>query len=480
MKYPLILPKPHSIREMLRSSYIAIILGMAVPLILGIMIFVSFTWQYDQAIANVSRAASMRDEVGEKLRSELWEVISGRKSFAEGRQCDMIHQISQEFSEMSAHSSGNRYQYIQAGWRATATIQKYIGKLGEQIDSNAPVSTNESLYDDIISISDLTANMLSKYIDEEILRIAELNRHIRKLVGFFVLLMIGVLVLALRFAVKSYHSVEHSIREPILHLEEMAARIAQGDLSARVAPAEITELHRLTNDLNTMAQQLEKLICEQIENEKAIKKAELRTLQAQITPHFMYNTLETIVWLAEEGRNREVIDMTMAFTNFLRISLSRGQDYITVAREEEHIRSYLTIQSVRYGSRMSYDITIDEALKNCQMLKLMLQPLVENAIYHGIKAKRGRGFIRIIGRKEQGYILFAVEDTGIGMTEEKLQELTSGLRNPANAGGYGLRNVDQRLRLYYGAGLQIDSEYGKGTRVSFMLPCSDVVMEGEA
>ena len=180
-----------------------------------------------------------------------------------------------------------------------------------------------------------------------------------------------------------------TIGASLYHLEQFANRIAAGELTERVPPTEIDELHLLTRDLNTMAEQLGALIHERVEQEKTIKKAELRALQAQITPHFMYNTLETIVWLAEEGRNSEVVEMTMAFTGFLRISLSRGADYITVEREEQHVANYLQIQSVRYGSIMRYTIDIDPALHERHMLKIVLQPLVENAIYHGIKRRRG-------------------------------------------------------------------------------------------
>ena len=155
--------------------------------------------------------------------------------------------------------------------------------------------------------------------------------------------------------------------------------------------------------------------------------------------------------------------MTMAFTGFLRISLSRGADYITVEREEQHVANYLQIQSVRYGSIMRYTIDIDPALHERYMLKIVLQPLVENAIYHGIK------------RRQAGGMYFAVEDNGMGMTPERLAEVRASLQNgapldPDGKGGYGLRNVEQRLRLYYGCGLTIESEYRHGTRISFTVP----------
>lgn len=165
----------------------------------------------------------------------------------------------------------------------------------------------------------------------------------------------------------------------------------------------------------------------------------------------------------------------MAFTGFLRLSLSRGADYITVEREEQHVASYLHIQSVRYGSIMRYTIDIDPTLRERHMLKIVLQPLVENAIYHGIKRKRGRGRLTVIGRALPNGMYFAVEDDGMGMTPERLAEVRAALRNgapldPEGRGGYGLRNVEQRLRLYYGCGLTIESEYRHGTRISFTVP----------
>ena len=185
-----------------------------------------------------------------------------------------------------------------------------------------------------------------------------------------------------------------------------------------------------------------------------------------------YNTLETIVWLAEEGKTREVVEVTMAFTDFLRISLSGGQDFISVAKEEQHVRSYLMIQSVRYGSIMRFEIDIDPALADKRMLKLMLQPLVENAIYHGIKNKRGRGLLRITGRQEQDWMVFAVADNGIGMTEEQLDALRARIERREGEEGYGLRNITQRLRLYGGRGLEIESKLNCGTTVRFALPCA--------
>ena len=200
-------------------------------------------------------------------------------------------------------------------------------------------------------------------------------------------------------------------------------------------------------------------------------RAELRALQAQINPHFLYNTLDAIVWLAESGSTDEVVHITRALSDFFRISLSQGRDWIEVAEELKHLRGYLTIQKVRYRDILDYEIDVPEEAQEGLILKLLLQPLVENAIYHGIKFRRRGGKVRVVGRREGEQLHFAVIDNGPGMTEERLLEVIDGLGEEDTSAGYGLSNVDRRIRLYYGIkqGLRIHSD-SEGTRVEFTLP----------
>ena len=374
--------------------------------------------------------------------------------------------------DLTKTASDGQQKYLNAAVRALDTLEGYIKALGVQTAQGAAVSWNESLYQEITSVTLLAADMLDQYSAGEIELLSVLNRRINLLVMLLAAAAVLTVCGVVYASVRTYRRVENAIRKPILRMERMAARIAKGDMEVRLQAPTIAELYPLANDLNRMAEQLDRLIAEQIEQEKTLKKAELRALQAQIAPHFVYNTLETIVWLAEEGKTREVVEVTMAFTDFLRISLSGGQDFISVAKEEQHVRSYLMIQSVRYGSIMRFEIDIDPALADKRMLKLMLQPLVENAIYHGIKNKRGRGLLRITGRQEQDWMVFAVADNGIGMTEEQLDALRARIERKEGEEGYGLRNITQRLRLYGGRGLEIESKLNCGTTVRFALPCA--------
>ena len=445
----------HSLHGLLRRSLLRSVVCMILPVCVLAGLLVVLTQRYGADIALTTRASEVRTVLVQDLPDEVWNVVSGRISFEDGRQRMLIDSALWELNDMLDSAGEDEAQYLNAALRAIRTIDSYVDQLETQMDAGAAVSRNESLYREIHSVGHLAGSMLDRYIENEIARMGRFNARIQHGLGAAALALIALVGVMIWLTIRASDNLEGAIGASL--------------------PTEIDELHLLTRDLNTMAEQLDALIHERVEQEKTIKKAELRALQAQITPHFMYNTLETIVWLAEEGRNSEVVEMTMAFTGFLRISLSRGADYITVEREEQHVANYLQIQSVRYGSIMRYTIDIDPALHERYMLKIVLQPLVENAIYHGIKRRRGRGQITVTGRRQAGGMYFAVEDNGMGMTPERLAEVRASLQNgapldPDGKGGYGLRNVEQRLRLYYGCGLTIESEYRHGTRISFTVP----------
>jgi two-component system sensor histidine kinase YesM len=208
-----------------------------------------------------------------------------------------------------------------------------------------------------------------------------------------------------------------------------------------------------------------------VEEQKQRQKLEYRVLQEQITPHFLYNTLDAIIWAAEGGDDDAVITLVTALSSFFRTSLSHGVDFVPVSSEIEHVKSYLAIQQMRYSDILSYEIIADEELKEQIILKLLLQPLVENSLYHGIRGTRGRGKITVAIKKDANKMRFTVTDDGIGMSDERLAELREDLKSGSGEKGYGLFNVNRRLKLYYGLKEDIDiqSEYGKGTAVSFAL-----------
>ncbi len=211
-----------------------------------------------------------------------------------------------------------------------------------------------------------------------------------------------------------------------------------------------------------------------IEEQKKLRKAEFEVLQAQINPHFLYNTLDAIVWSAEAGNQKQVVSMVGSLSDFFKSSLNKGKEIVSVRDELQHIRSYLEIQQIRYQDILSYEVDVPESLNECTIPKITLQPVVENALYHGIKNRRALGKITVKGIDEGDTMVLTVSDDGIGMDEERLQEVRQALSDNRLDNGqvYGLYNVNERIRLNYGDdyGITIESTKGEGTCVKIKLP----------
>ena len=273
-------------------------------------------------------------------------------------------------------------------------------------------------------------------------------------------------------------------------------RMRQGEMDARYYYPYKDEIGSLAKTFNYMADEIElsmkkqeeyiallqeeKEFAEQMQRQK--RKAELRALQAQINPHFLYNTLNTITWMASDVGADEIRVLSNSLGKFFRIALSRGAEVITIKEEIEHVKSYLSIQEIRYAEIMEYLVDIPMELERFTTLKLVLQPLVENAIYHGIKPKMGKNLIKVsaqtrLNDQEKWDIVFVVEDSGVGIAPEKLNEINQGLkagRTNSNS-GYGIFNVNERIKLYYGTeyGLYFESVQGKWTKAVLIIPAQE-------
>jgi two-component system sensor histidine kinase YesM len=227
-----------------------------------------------------------------------------------------------------------------------------------------------------------------------------------------------------------------------------------------------------------MIGRIRELLNAKVKEQENLKKAELKALQAQINPHFLYNTLDTIVWMAEANKTDQVIEIVRALSSFFRIALSKGKDWISIRQEIEHVRSYLAIQRIRYRDILNYKIEVDKDLLDGTILKLTLQPLVENALYHGIKNKRGGGTIVVRAQRiGNDLVRLEVQDDGVGFTPLKLVQIRSTLEDESGEislqeGGFGLENVNRRIKLYYGReyGLYVQSEHKVGTQVVARIP----------
>ncbi len=302
-----------------------------------------------------------------------------------------------------------------------------------------------------------------------------------ELVGTVILAAVGVLIAALIYAITK------SITGPLSHLALRANEVAEGNLEVDLVPVRsMDEVGIVTTAFNQMVSSIRihmERIKENMEKEAAMKEkelmmeghlkdAQLKYLQAQINPHFLYNTLDSIIWMAEWGKNQEVVRMTSSLAKLLRRSISNEQETVTVAEEVEYTETYLTIQKMRYKDKLEYEIAVEPDILQERVIKLILQPLVENAIYHGIKYKEGKGLLRIQGFREGDHMILRVQDDGKGMDSETLAHIFEKHTRDTRSNGVGLNNVNERIQIYYGDdyGISFESSPGKGTEATITLP----------
>lgn len=283
---------------------------------------------------------------------------------------------------------------------------------------------------------------------------------------------VAAFILFLMSLVNSY--ISSRITTPIRKLELSVNEIEKGNLNAKVDAEGSYEIRHLGQSVQNMAKQIQVLMADIVSEHEKKRKQEFDTLQSQINPHFLYNTLDIIVWMIENEKPDQAVKAVTALARFFRISLSCGKSIITVKDELEHVRNYLMIQHMRFKNRFSYTIEAEDEVLELASLKLMLQPLVENAIYHGMEFMDGDGEIFISAWKEGEDLYLKVSDNGLGMTEEQVARLFSDTPHTGSSrgSGIGVKNVNERIRLYFGSeyGLSIESEPDEGTVVTIHLP----------
>ncbi|WP_430094548.1 cache domain-containing sensor histidine kinase [Paenibacillus cisolokensis] len=309
---------------------------------------------------------------------------------------------------------------------------------------------------------------------------SEAVHEVRK-IQFYLVCFLFVVCL---FGLTASYTLSQSISRPIRQLMSFMQKAESGDLTIRYWGGGQDEVGMLGRSFNRMLLQIRKLMKLSELKERQKREAELRSLQAHIKPHFLYNTLDTIHWMALKKGADDVSDMVESLSHLFRIGLSKGSDIIPIQDEWTHITSYLQIQKTRYRDRLHYELHLAPEAEGLYVLKLLLQPIVENAIYHGIKARRGPGSIVISAEVEEGMLLLTVTDNGAGMSPERLAELRRLLEDPLSAmqepagreerasRSYGLLNVQARLRLTFQEtyGIHIESSEGAGTRVIIRHP----------
>lgn len=300
------------------------------------------------------------------------------------------------------------------------------------------------------------------YLDEMMSR----TDRLRNLFYLMAIVLVGVALMMSVF-------LTDMVTKPLRKLRETMKVVENGNFDVEVEePDTGDEISDLFRSFRSMILKIRELIDQNTAEQREKRKSELNALQAQINPHFLYNTLDSIIWMAEGGNMKDVVLMTSSLAKLLRKSISNKNEMVTLEEEIEYTRSYLTIQKMRYVDKLEYEIDVEPAVMRMEIVKLIIQPLVENAIYHGIKYKEGKGLIRITGGFADDQVILKVSDNGVGMSEEELSHVFDERVTDTRKNGVGVLNVHRRIRLYYGGeyGLSFESKEGKGTCVSIHLP----------
>lgn len=467
-----------SVRAKILLSLAIVILIMSLTNVFLVVQVLNYGRQYDAIIANITAANSIGGHIKADIDTEMWRIVAGKVEFRAGRQYDIINEANATLRQMMQNTDSPRSRVKLEGiLRTMLTLTFEVDRMGQAITRGSTTAENEAVLENVRFVSGVVEDVVQDYALYEVQRTSTQYQHMREGFRRWETIYLVVMATAVGFSLLAAWGISRGVYIPIRKLHDMTATITHNDLQALVTHDNVDEITELGLSFNIMVGRIRELLDAKVKEQENLKKAELRALQAQINPHFLYNTLDTIIWMTESKKTDQVIEIVRALSSFFRLSLSKGRDWITIAEEVERTRNYLTIQKMRYREILDYRIEIDECVMSNTVLKLILQPLVENALYHGIKNRRAGGTIVVRALQRSGSdILLQVEDNGIGFTPDRLARVRHELDEDSGEirleSGFGIGNVHKRIRLYYGSqyGVSIWSEHQVGTLVSVAIP----------
>lgn len=464
-----------------------IIIPMIILSVYQITALHNYSTVYDTIVRRITAAntynLNFKDEMDESMykivvEAETFESIDGNQDLE--NPYELIKAARENFSKLQEiTTSRESLSWIKRILLNLNTLEDRINEIRDNLKKTGHYEENiEMLESDIYILTELFQEEIQYYIYYETQNFEAIRESLNEQVADVIVTMIAALfsIIVASFLMNAF--LTNSITKPIRMLCDKTALIAKGDFTTRTSCENQDELSVLSDSFNDMAMKLQQQVDRIRQEQENLRNMESKLLQAQINPHFLYNTLDTIIWLIEGNKNKEAIDIVVSLSEFFRVVVSKGRDFISIREEEIHIKSYLKIQQSRYYDILDYEIAIQKDLYQYQILKLSLQPLIENSLYHGIKLLRARGKIKVTGEKIGEEIYFRVQDNGIGMEEEEVVVLRNSIELPGSeqSTGFGLGNVNKRIKLNYGSkyGVDIQSKKGEGTTISIRIPARPV------
>ena len=478
-------PANRTIEQQIEKLLLTILPAMCLMILLLIITLFTVTSRYNAVLMSANTAADFNKEFKAQLDAGMYNhVIQPRTATSvDELPMSILDDAEAVLTRLEKITTlpDNRWR-IHSMLDMCASLRSYMLQIAQEPSYDERMALLERNIRGETGLTLLLETYMHDYIGDEIRELARIQGQLRaEITVLSIVIVAGVLLLSVLMIAYSVR-VSKRITEPIGALSRKAQQFASlgsedspvsptGEITLTPIDTHITELRTLDAGFDEMALRVHGLMQRQMEAQQSLHRAELELLQAQINPHFLYNTLDSIAILAEDERAEDVINMVTSLSTFFRNSLSRGEDVISLGAECAQVRSYLEIQQIRYSDILRYDICMPEELLDCRVPKLILQPLVENALYHGVKNRRGMGRITVTGEAVGNEMLLRVTDNGAGMDENRVRELQSGLYEDKHT-GLGLVNVHKRIRLYCGSeyGLSFESAPGKGTTVTVRLP----------
>ena len=461
------LPKKQSITNKLWSLCLALSIPLFFICIVLFILFLFYSTQYEKVISNITTVSTFNQNFKDEVDLKMYHFVTGSDPEVP------LDEVSQAKALAETLQAGTRNKDSLRAIHSVVNLSENLSScISEIVYTDGYDQRMIQLENNVYVITELIQKYMYTYLYYEAGELADL----RQMMGVWrTLSMVTVLALMLLLAVISIRrvvKVSRSITQPIDALYDRVQEIGRGDLTVKTPiPASDDKLQALSDSLEEMVSKLNEQIELNHREQVRLRSMELSLLQAQINPHFLYNTLDAIIWLVETKKNDEAVEMVSSLSTYFRSFLSNGKEIILLSEEIQHVKSYLEIQQFRYKDILQYSIALDPAVESACIPKMTLQPLVENAIYHGIKPKRGIGTVQVKAVMENDEAVLTVSDTGAGMSPEELKRIVSSL-DSNEAPGFGVFAVWQRLKLTFGdrCSFNIESEQDVGTTVRIRIP----------
>lgn len=461
--------KRMELEERMRKVLFSTMIPIACLMIILLFIFWQYTGQYNKLSENLAVSSEFNLRFKDDLDLEMYYIAIGSKESSNLE--DVLEQV-EDAQEIMQKLRRNTYN--NNGVKSLNSLDSYLENLRQRMLQLVEIKEYdkrmEFMDSNIRIITGLIMQEMQNYIYNESMYLVQVEKSLTHRVKLLISGMAVLLIATLGILMRRSFRLTDGIIQPVNIMLDKVKKVGRGKFDMIPIEAEIEEIEELDEGINKMARKISALL-ENVRQEKEMQHlTELQLIQAQVNPHFLYNTLDTIVWLIEGGMTDDAVEMISSLSIFFRTSLSKGNDIIPLSEEERHTLSYLEIQQYRYRDILEFEINIPKELSGIPVPKLSIQPLAENALYHGIKNRRGKGKILIEGREEEDALVLTVSDNGQGMTPERLHEVQEAIRTGERA-GFGLAAVAERIALYYGPGygMKIFSEEGKGTTVEIRL-----------